>query len=558
MRQSLFAISFGAAALWGSLAFAACPTGGATLEAYIYGCPQASAPYVSSLRIPAISASTVFPNSATEYIPADTLADLTSAQTLSGKTLTNPTINGGVLGSGAWTVSAGTPTRYLGFDSGNNPVTGTPGGGGGGSGTVTSITAAAPLTGGTITTAGTIGIGLTNGNWFVGNGSNIPAATTPSAALDSAFGSTQGGVLYRSASAWSYLAPGVSGQFFETLGNGANPQWATPGGGGNVSGPGSSVNTNFACWNGTSGTLLSDCGYNTSHFLVTTSNLSDLSNVATGRNNLLAATSGGTPTRYLGLDGSNNVVTGTPAGGGSVSITAADTSVVVSPSPLTGTGTIAVGGPSHLTTFAAGTVPMGAGSSPFAASEITDVALGGVTVGAPTGGQKGAGTINMTGCFINNVPCAAGSSVAWSAITGGTNTSAAMVVGTGASLATSGSGTITATALPVSGLTGAGANVLTFLATPSSANFAAALTDETGTGAAVFGTTPTLTTPVINGGTFQTSQPWTVTGGTPTVYLGLDASSHLVSGTPAGGGGSLTVGTTRHIASGTNYGGIAV
>jgi hypothetical protein len=40
-----------------------------------------------------------------------------------------------------------------------------------------------------------------------------------------------------------------------------------------------------------------------------------------------------------------------------------------------------------------------------------------------------------------------------------------------------------------------GTNVGTFLATPSSANLAAALTDETGTGLAVFATNPVLTTP---------------------------------------------------------------
>lgn len=39
----------------------------------------------------------------------------------------------------------------------------------------------------------------------------------------------------------------------------------------------------------------------------------------------------------------------------------------------------------------------------------------------------------------------------------------------------------------------------TFLATPSSANLAAALTDETGTGLVVLGTSPALTTPVITG-----------------------------------------------------------
>jgi len=57
-----------------------------------------------------------------------------------------------------------------------------------------------------------------------------------------------------------------------------------------------------------------------------------------------------------------------------------------------------------------------------------------------------------------------------------------------------------------------GANVATFLATPSSANLAAAVTDETGTGALVFGTSPTLTTPTIN--TSATFNATTYTYGT--------------------------------------------
>ena len=51
-----------------------------------------------------------------------------------------------------------------------------------------------------------------------------------------------------------------------------------------------------------------------------------------------------------------------------------------------------------------------------------------------------------------------------------------------------------ATGLPVStGISGLGTGIATFLATPSSANLAAALTDETGTGANVFAGSPTLT-----------------------------------------------------------------
>ena len=66
-------------------------------------------------------------------------------------------------------------------------------------------------------------------------------------------------------------------------------------------------------------------------------------------------------------------------------------------------------------------------------------------------------------------------------------------------LGTPQSGTLTScTGLPIaSGVSGLGANVATFLTTPSSANLAAAVTGETGTGALVFATSPTLVTPLL-------------------------------------------------------------
>ena len=66
-------------------------------------------------------------------------------------------------------------------------------------------------------------------------------------------------------------------------------------------------------------------------------------------------------------------------------------------------------------------------------------------------------------------------------------------------LGTPQSGTLTnCTGLPVStGVSGLGAGVATFLTTPSSANLRTAVTDETGTGALVFATSPTLVTPVL-------------------------------------------------------------
>jgi hypothetical protein len=75
-----------------------------------------------------------------------------------------------------------------------------------------------------------------------------------------------------------------------------------------------------------------------------------------------------------------------------------------------------------------------------------------------------------------------------------------------------------ATGLPVStGVSGLGTGVATFLATPSSANLAAAITDETGSGAVVFGTSPTISSPTITGtgaiaGTFTGNLTGNVTG----------------------------------------------
>jgi hypothetical protein len=61
-------------------------------------------------------------------------------------------------------------------------------------------------------------------------------------------------------------------------------------------------------------------------------------------------------------------------------------------------------------------------------------------------------------------------------------------------------------------VSGLGTNVATFLGTPSSANLAAAVTDETGTGALVFANTPTLVTPVLGTPSSGTLSGCTVDG----------------------------------------------
>jgi len=78
------------------------------------------------------------------------------------------------------------------------------------------------------------------------------------------------------------------------------------------------------------------------------------------------------------------------------------------------------------------------------------------------------------------------------------------------------------------GITSFGAGVATWLGTPSSANLAAAVTDETGSGALVFATSPTLVTPILG-----TPQSATLTNAT-----GLPIDGGTVNTLPVNRGGT--------------------
>ena len=97
-------------------------------------------------------------------------------------------------------------------------------------------------------------------------------------------------------------------------------------------------------------------------------------------------------------------------------------------------------------------------------------------------------------------------------------------------LGTPQSGTLTnCTGLPVaSGISGLGSGVATFLATPSSANLASAVTGETGTGALVFGTSPTLATPTLTSPTMTAPVLGTVASG----VISACTSTSMVMVTP--------------------------
>lgn len=131
-----------------------------------------------------------------------------------------------------------------------------------GAGTVTSITAGAGLSGGTITGSGTIAIAPIADATMLANVSGAsapPAGTTVTALLDKALGTTRGSLVHRGSSVWSALAPGAAGTVLTSGGTGADLSWgAAAAGGANVSvgdAPPSSPSAGDMWWSSADGNL---------------------------------------------------------------------------------------------------------------------------------------------------------------------------------------------------------------------------------------------------------------------------------------------------------------
>jgi hypothetical protein len=241
-----------------------------------------------------------------------------------------------------WTaISPGTSGQYLKtLGSTADPVWDNPAG----SGTVTSISAGAGLSMGTlpavpITGTGTLSLAAIPIHTLLANMTGSPTAVpsdfTLTQIIDASIGATRGMILYRGASAWSALAAGTAGYVLTTGGAGADPSWA--------------VATSSGTAIGALQMLANATGSSAVPVGTTLTNYLDAV-IGSTRGTLIfrggsgwAALAPGTSGQYLKTQGSGaDAIWDTAPGTGTVTSISAGTGISTSVSPITTSGTVSL------------------------------------------------------------------------------------------------------------------------------------------------------------------------------------------------------------------------